>query len=266
MTTVIISILRRIIWLILTSGESDHDIAARLGVSHNTVRRYRELVTRDGLTEAELQGLTDEEIDRRYNKAYGRLTKKRQPDYARIHAELQRPGVTRALLRREYEDEDPATALSRSQFNQGLADYQGRLPVSMRIVRPAGEAIYVDYAGKAPLVLAVTDPETGEKRSVQLFVAVVGASNRIFAYATPDQRLESWIDAHNQMARHFGRLTRTIVCDNLKSGVLKALRGEDGALINPTYLRWAEHHQVIILPARPHRPKDKAPVEGGVLI
>src|SRR4029078_10800167 len=36
--------------------------------------------------------------------------------------------------------------------------------------------------------------------------------------------------------------------------------------INATYLEMAQHYGVTVIPARPRRPRDKAKVEGGVLV
>ncbi|MCF7699930.1 hypothetical protein GLR48_11485 [Loktanella sp. M215] len=51
----------------------------------------------------------------------------------------------------------------------------------MRQRHPAGERLFVDYAGHT---IDVIDPMTGEVRTVQLFVATLGASNYTYAEAT----------------------------------------------------------------------------------
>ena len=51
--------------------------------------------------------------------------------------------------------------------------------------RRAGEKTFVDYAGQRP---AVVDPTTGAHVPVELFVAVLGASNYTYAEATRTQR------------------------------------------------------------------------------
>lgn len=77
-----------------------------------------------------------------------------------------------------------------------------------------------DYAGQTiPLI----DPETGEVRDAQLFVAVLGASSYTFAVASLHQRLPDWIDGQVRALEYFGGIPASIVCDNLKSGVAKAL-------------------------------------------
>jgi hypothetical protein len=53
----------------------------------------------------------------------------------------------------------------------------------------AGERMFVDYAGTT---LTVIDASTGEARTAQLFVAVLGASNYTYAEATWTQGLSDW--------------------------------------------------------------------------
>ena len=56
----------------------------------------------------------------------------------------------------------------------------------MRQRHIAGERMFVDYSGKRPVVI---DPATGEERAVELFVAVMGASNMTYAEASWSQAL-----------------------------------------------------------------------------
>lgn len=66
------------------------------------------------------------------------------------------------------------------------------------------------------------------------------------------------------MSEHFGAVPSVVVCDNLKSAVTKASRTEP--VVNATYQVMADHYGSVILPARARKPKDKAKVEGSVLI
>jgi transposase len=131
----------------------------------------------------------------------------------------------------------------------------------MRQTHRAGEKLFVDYAGHT---LPVIDPRTGEIRSAQIFVAVLGASNYTYAEATWSQSLPDWIGSHQRSFTFFGGLPELIVPDNLLSGVTKAHRYEPD--LNPTYLEMATHYGVAIVPARVRKPKDKAKAEVGVQI
>ena len=63
----------------------------------------------------------------------------------------------------------------------------------MRQVHPAGERMFVDYAGQT---IDLTDGRTGEIRPAQIFVAVMGASSYTYAEAILSQSLPDWIGAH----------------------------------------------------------------------
>ena len=63
----------------------------------------------------------------------------------------------------------------------------------MRQEHRAGERMFVDHAGQT---VPVVDPETGELRQAQVFVAVLGASSYTFAEATCTQTLPDWTASH----------------------------------------------------------------------
>jgi transposase len=63
---------------------------------------------------------------------------------------------------------------------------------------------------------------------------------------------------------YIGGAPAALVCDQLKSGVVRACRYEPEA--QRTYEDLAEHYQTTVMPARPKHPRDKAAVEVGVQI
>jgi transposase len=73
--------------------------------------------------------------------------------------------------------------------------------LSMRQVHKAGEKLFVDYFGKTP---EVVDPATGVLRPVELFVAVLGASNYTYAEATDTQRSADFIQSHSHAVEYLG--------------------------------------------------------------
>jgi transposase len=94
---------------------------------------------------------------------------------------------------------------------------------------------------------------------VELFVAVLGASNFAFAEATRNQQGPNWIGSHKRAFTYFGGVPEATVCDQLKSGVVVACRYEPE--VQRTYDELAEHYGTVIVPARPRSPRDKAKVE-----
>jgi len=131
----------------------------------------------------------------------------------------------------------------------------------MRQVHPAGERLFVDYAGHT---INILDARTGEVHAAQIFIAVLGASNYTFAIATWSQALPDWIAAHVSAFAFLGGVPRQVICDNLKAGVAKPCRYEP--TVNATYREMAEHYGIAVVPTRVRRPRDKAKVEVGVQV
>jgi transposase len=95
-------------------------------------------------------------------------------------------------------------------------------------------------------------------------VAVLGASNYSYCEATWSQTLPDWIGSHERAFLFFGGVPELLIPDNLKSGVNNPCRYEPD--LNPTYHDLAKHYGTAVIPARVRKPKDKAKVEGGVLV
>ena len=146
-----------------------------------------------------------------------------------------------------------------SQFCDLYADVsRQRADLSMRQVHRAGEKVFIDYSGKKPRIWST---ETGEAIEVELFVAVLGASNYTYAEATRTQRLEDFCASTVRALEFFGGVPQIAVPDQLRSAVSGPDRYDPE--INPTYAELAQHYDVAIVPARPAKPRDKAKVEGG---
>ncbi|MET0986464.1 MAG: IS21 family transposase, partial [Steroidobacteraceae bacterium] len=182
------------------------------------------------------------------------------PDLAYLQRELARPGVTRRLLWQEYKAQHPE-GLQYSAFCDHFRAFANTAEPLMRFEHRAGEKCFVDYAGHT---VGVIDRHTGEIRQAQIFVAVLGCSNYTYAEATFTQSLPDWLGAHVRALEFFGGAPSAIVPDNLRSAVDRAHRYEPD--LNRAYAEFAEHYGLAILPARVRKPRDKAKVEGAVLI
>lgn len=113
-----------------------------------------------------------------------------------------------------------------------------------------------------PIIFAQATLEVSYR--AELFVAVLGASNYLYAEALRSQELEHWVSAHAHCFSFLGGVPAIVVPDNLKSAVTKASRYEPD--LNATYADMASHYGTAIIPARPYKPRDKAKVEVGVQI
>ncbi|MGZ5000600.1 MAG: IS21 family transposase [Methylomonas sp.] len=239
-------------------------IASASKLSLGAVAKYVKAAEQAGLSWPLPAELTDDALHRLLSgidqptTASGRYV---APDYATIHQELKRKGVTLQLLWHEYRAEQGASGYAYSQFCTLYRQFKRSLKRSMRQTHQAGEKLFVDYAGQT---VAITDPASGEIRTAQIFVAVLGASNYTFAEATWSQQLPDWLGSHVRALTFFGGAPAIVVPDNLKSGVDRACRYDPD--INRSYAELAAHYGMAVIPARPRKPQDKAKVEVGVQI
>lgn len=242
------------------AGLSHEKIARAVGLSKGVVAKYVSLAAACGIvwpttfTEVELEAQL-------YPAAVPIGADRVLPDFAAMHTELKRKGVTLQLLWSEYVAAVGGKAYRYSQYCQHYRDWRARQRRSMRQVHIAGEKLFLDYAGPT---VPVVKPSTGEIRQAQIFVAVLGASSYTYAEASWTQSLPDWIGSHARALSFFGGSSALWVPDNLRSAVSQASRYDPTP--NPTYAEMARHYGAAILPARPYKPKDKAKVEVGVQV
>ncbi len=241
-------------------GRSHRDVAASLGVSVGAVSAAEQRGRCAELDWATVESLTDEALELRLYGTPATDRPRSLPDPATLHTELKRQGVTLQLLHHEYREQHPG-GYGYTQFCDHYRRWCQDRRLSMRQIHHAGEKLFVDYAGKKP---AIADPATGEVREVELFVAVLGASNYTFAEATATQQIADWIQSHVHAFEYLGGVTRAVVPDQLKTGITRACRYEPE--LQRSYEELALHYGTVILPARPASPRDKAKVEVAVQI
>jgi transposase len=242
-------------------GFSKRRIAASLGISATAAMECVQRAWRAGLTWPLQEELSDDALEQRlYPPPTTKDEQRPLPNWAEIHRELKRPGVTLQLLWQEYREQHPG-GYAYSRFCDFHRAWEKRVSPTMRQAHIAGEKMFVDYAGTK---LQVIDWATGEILTAELFVAVLGASSLTYVEATWTQSLPDWIGSHIRAFRYFHGVTAMIVSDNLKSGITKACFYEPN--VNRTYQEMADHYDTAIVPARPKKPRDKAKVEVGVQI
>jgi transposase len=240
---------------------SHRETARSLGISPGAVASVLTRATTLGLTWDALAALTDDLLEQRlYGPKLSGNVARPLPDPTWLHTELRRAGVTLELLHLEDLQQHP-NGYRYSAFCRHYRAWLGRQRVSMRQVHKAGEKLFVDYSGKKP---AVVDGATGVVRPVELFVAVLGASNYTYAEATDTQRSADFIQSHGRALEYLAGVPAAIVPDQLKPGVRDACRYEP--ILQRTYEEWAAHYGTVILPARPAKPRDKAKVEVAVQV
>jgi transposase len=257
---------------------SQHKIAQTLNLSSGVVNKYLKRVLASKINWPLPTELEDEKVLEAFLKSKSSslsslsplssfapqspATEWNQCDFAIIHKEMKRKGVTLQLLHEELSQGCNADDfISYSHFALLYRTWKDKLPQSMRQVHKTGDKVFIDYAGQK---VTITDHYTGKTQKAEIFIGVLGSSNYTYVEATWSQQLADWISSQQRMFEFFGGVPALVVPDNLRSAVTKSCRYEPD--INQTYAKFIEHYGTAVMPARPYKPRDKAKVEVGVQI
>ncbi len=254
--------IREVLRLKLSAGRSRRQISKNCGIARSTVADYLSRAAHAGLFWPLPEGLDDAKLELMLYPPLPTIAPEDRSisNWSEVYKELKRKSVTLMLIWQEYKEVNP-DGYQYSRFCQIYRSWLGTQNVVMRQDHKAGEKLFVDYAGQQ---VGIINRQTGEVRSAEIFVAVLGASSYTYAEATWSQSLPDWISSHIRTFNFLKGCPLLVIPDNLKSGVTKAHRYEPD--INPTYQDMAVHYSVAIVPARPRKPKDKAKAEAGVLL
>ena len=253
--------IRETLRLHLCAGLSFSEVGRSLKISKSAAAKYASLARAANVDWAVAQTLTDEELEARlYRPALPRSSHQLTPDFALVHQELKRAGVTLQLLWEEYA-KDNELAYKYTSFCIKYRQWACGLKRSMRQTHIGGEKLFVDYAGQT---VPIIDAATGEITKAQIFVATFGASNYTYACATARQTTADWIGAQVQALEFFGGVPRLIVPDQARA----LIKNPDTYDPQPNrlYDEFATHYGCALLAARPAHPRDKPKVENAVLV
>ena len=245
-----------------SAGLSLEAIARALKISKGVVAKYLRLAMAAGLSWPIPDALDDAALEKLlYRQGAAREPTFAEADYALVHQELKKKGVTLTLLWEEYRQAVGERGYQYTAFCTRFRDWAGKLKRSMRQIHRAGEKLFADYAGPT---VPIVDASTGEICPASIFVAVLGASSYTFACATPGQTQTDWLIGMSRALTFIGGVPALIVPDNPRALVSGPDRYEPE--LNRATAEFAHHYDTVILPARPRKPQDKAKVESGVQV
>lgn len=181
-----------------------------------------------------------------------------EPNMEYVFFEMKKKNVTLMLLWEEYKEQHP-DGIMYTQFCDRYKSFKMNNQIEMHKEHKAGEEVEVDWAGST---MSYVDGDTGEIRPAYIFVAVLPASAYPFAYAYPDTKIPSWIDAHVRAYEYFGGVPRVTIPDNTKTAIIKSDLVDP--VLNKSYNEMARHYRTTIIAARAGKPKDKAADENMV--
>lgn len=244
----------------LELGHSHERTAMALKISKGVVAKYVALSNAAGLDWNQIAAMTETQLQARLlpgRAADGAAAHYVEPDFAQVHRELSRKGMTLMLLWQEHQASHPESRTHQySQYCERYRRWAKTLKRSMRQTHRAGEKLFVDFAGPT---LALSDG-----RRAHIFVAALGASSYTFVLATAGQKTIHWIEGMAAALHFMGGVPQLIVPDNPRAVIAQCDRYEPRA--TDSVLDFARHYGVSILPARPHTPQDKARAESAVQV
>jgi transposase len=120
-----------------------------------------------------------------------------------------------------------------------------------------GECAQVDWGHYGSVSVGST------QRRLSFFVMVLCYSRMMYVEFTVSQSMEHFLACHQNAFNFFGSVPRNIMCDNLKSAVIRRLIGQ-APVFNPRYLDFANHHGFKIKACGVGKGNEKGRVENAV--
>ncbi|MBP6952785.1 MAG: IS21 family transposase [Alphaproteobacteria bacterium] len=160
----------------------------------------------------------------------------------RIYEKLQEQGCT----------------LSYSSVKRYIAQLTLKTKICVRFHSEPGEEAQVDfgYVGFMP------DPKSDKKRKAWVFNMRLSYSRLDYYEVVFDQKVETFIQCHENAFRSFCGIPKVVKIDNLKAGILEAHFYEP--IYQKLYKQFADHNGFYALPCRVRKPQEKGKVESGI--
>lgn len=239
-------------------------IASTRHMSRHSVSDVFRIADEKGITYTDVRFLDDTTLYRMfYPDKYAIETMYEKPDYDYVHRELKKIGVTLKLLWQEYQDKCKSTdklPMGYTKFCNGYSEYTITHKLTNHLEHKPGVVTEVDWSGPA---MSYIDTSTGEIVTVYLFVGTLPYSQYSYVEPCLDMKMDSFIRCHIHMYEYFEGVTTRLVCDNLKTGVIKHPR-EGEIVLTADYEALGAHYMTAIMPAGIRKPKQKPSVEGTV--
>jgi transposase len=218
------------------------EIARRLNVSKNTVKKYLRETATETLPAAKSSG----------------PWWSAQVSWNEI-LKSSRAGVDLVNLWETYcQSAQPLSAVPYVSFWREFRRRYPKLDLDFHKTHRPAERCEVDFKGDAA-GLGFVDRATGEFIQCKLFGSVLCFSQLFFAEARLCEKQGEWLSGIDNGFRYFGGVPELLTVDNPKAMVTRADWWDPD--LNPEFYKFCEHVGIAPVPARPSEPKDKNLIE-----
>jgi transposase len=216
-------------------------IAAELGCSRNTVRRYLRQGGWQAYRAPQRAACLDQHaqwLQERFLQHHGNCDVVRQDLQREFGLEVSLRTVERAVAH-----------LRQQVLAQGTA--------TIRFETPPGHQLQIDFGSVRVWI-------GSEIQKVHLFVATLGYSRRTYVAAFLHERQSAWLEGLEGAFRHFGGLTRELLLDNAKALVDEHDAQTREVRFNDRFHAFCRYWDVLPRACAPYRARTKGKDERGV--
>ena len=256
--------LRITIETLLKSGTRHREIARRTGVDRKTIRRYAAALAKSSGVATGSEAPGDQTPPPRPPALTGTPAAVRaalmssacEPHRTWIDAQVALGRNAVAI----YQDlvEAHGFAHAYNSVKRFVARLKAREPERFDVLECLpGEECQVDYGRGAP-----TRDHAGRYKRPYLFVMTLKYSGKSFRRVVWKTDQQTWASLHEQAWRAFGGVTKYVVLDNLKEGVIRP--DIYAPELNPVYSAMLAHYRAVADPCRVRDPDRKGSVENAI--
>mgnify|MGYP000870082506 FL=1 len=216
-------------------------IARRLGIARNSVRRYL-AGARVGFQDRPAARRLDEDTQR---EVEGLFLGVAQGNTVVVQQELASRGIEVELRTLQR-----AVAPLRQQA-------RARALATVRFETQPGQQMQIDFGEK---VVSIADHPV----TVHFMTVVLGYSRRLFCQASLAERQDDWLEGIDAACQHFGGLPAQILCDNASPLVISHDPKTGVVVWHPGFAAFCNDRGITPRACRPRRARTKGKIERGV--
>jgi transposase len=247
-------------------GKRSRAISRSLGASRNTIRDLLKKAQNLGLKPEsdpiEAEKIIEQLIKERYSRGDpGPAQRFLSTHHNKIEAWRISPYMTTKQMLRLFKEEGIKVSEGslRRYIKENFDDLTSSASTVHLEIEP-GEQAQVDFG----YVGLMKDPSSGKMRKAWAFIMTLSYSRYRFVRFVFRQDIKTWIDCHVRAFNFFGTVPKTILLDNLKSGILKPHIYDP--TINRAYAELERYYSFVADPAKVRTARHKGRVERSVSI